>query len=193
MFVTRNMVNFFLPAEEKQIISSLLHDPWKGIYAQSGKILIQQLVEPHTYSVGPVLIETNKSRILILLDSKELDDGNELLRLAIVTDQDELQEMLSKMHPPIKELINVPNDLNIESFFGIVNEVFLLRFSHIIRNGINQINVTTESGLLISNSDCRLLLYPNKEIPMDFCITTDADKINKVLKGVDVIPFRYKQ
>jgi hypothetical protein len=126
---------------------------------------------------------------LISLDSEELDDGTELFRVAVVANQDELKAMLSRMYPSVGELVDIPTDLDIESFLGKENEVSLLRFKETLGEGVGQINTTTESGLLISNPNGRLLLYPNEEIPMEFCITTDMEKIDKVLSAVDIVSF----
>lgn len=188
MFVTRNEAKYFLPAKEKHAISSVLLSPWEKLYVQSGKISDKRLVEPHVYSIGSIVVET-QSQLLILLDSEELDDGTELFRLAVVADRNELKEMLLKMHPPIEPLDDIPVDLDIESFFGVRNAVSLLRFKGVVGEGANQINTATESGLLVSNSNRRLLLYPNETTPMEICVTTNVEKIDKVLAAVDMMPF----
>lgn len=186
MFVARNEVKYFLPAEEKQAISYSLLDPWVRICVQSGGI--RRVVELHVYSVGSLVIEA-KSKLMVLLVSENLDDGTELFRVAVVSDQKKLQEMLSRMRPSIDELMDVPDDLEMGLFLGVENDVSLLRFYELLGEEVGRIKAATESGLLISNSNSRLLLYPNEEIPLEFCITTDTEKIDSILSKADIVSF----
>jgi hypothetical protein len=183
----KNKVKYFLSAEERQAISHLIPEYWKKIYVQAGKISDNRPVEPHVYSVGPIIIET-KTQLLLLIDSEELDDGTELFTIAAVEDRDELQIMLSRMHPPVEELVDCPTDLNINLFLGVHNKISLLRFNEFLEEDTDHVYIERDSGLLIANTHGRLLLYPNQETPLEFCITTNPIKIDSVLNKVDIIP-----
>jgi len=181
-----DLAKSFLTPEEKKTITSSLCCPWQKIYVQSGKISNKDLVEPHVYSVGCLIVQTINSKVLITLDTENFNNEIELFRLAITFDELELGKMLSKMHPPIQEIYSYPIDLNLDNFLNVDNEISLLRFNSVHWREGRQINITTESGMLIKSNSTELLLYPNEEIPLDLCITKNTQKIQEIIKSATI-------
>jgi hypothetical protein len=189
MSVPQNEYQYFLPAEEKEALRELSIEPWRKLYFQAGKIEKHGwLVEPHVYTIGGFMIGA-KTRSLLLLTSKDLVDRTEIFRVTIVTDPERLADMLKFTRPPLAELVEFPNDLKIDQFLGVRNQISLLRFKEEIEDGENAdiTHVVTESGLLVSNSNARMIFYPDIDVPLDFRITTDNKKIDEVLGAASII------
>lgn len=181
MFFQQNKTNYFLSDQEKQDLASLFILPWKRIYVQSGKI--ERIYEPYVYSIGGIVIETNY-KFMITLISKDICDGSEIFKISITSNQKNIQEQIRWWYPKIRKLVDIPKDLEIESFIGIKNNYNLLQFSEFFTHKNSKNILKVDSGLLIENDNHRLLLYPNEEIPLDFCITTNKEKIEHILNRV---------
>lgn len=180
MGLVQNELIYALPEGEKVVFSKLCR-LWGNFYVPGGKILADRLVEPYVYCI-PQLLIGGDTKALILLDSKEVAE-TELFRIAIVTGKQELDEMMSHTNPRFSELIDFPTDLQIDQFLGIENKVSIIRFNVEIEDGKGGIlgKIVVDSGLLISNKNGRMVLYPNLAVPLDISITTNEAKITDLL------------
>ena len=176
-----SQANYTLHEDEKVILSKLCGQPWKKICIPGGVIQEKALIEPHIYSIPQLLIESNIIA-LILVDSKELEE-TELFRIAIEVDQKMVGKMISRTYPKFSELIEFPADLQIEKFLNIENTISIVRFLAEIETGKDGIlgKVIVDSGLLISNKNGRMILYPSPVVPLDICISTNEFKISNIL------------
>lgn len=181
MELVQDDFKYALPEDEKAVFSKLCRQSWTNFYVPGGAILAKALVEAHVYSIPQLLIEGGITA-LILLDSEELAE-TELFRIAIEAGKQKLGKMMSHTHPRFSELVDFPAELQIDHFLRIENKVSIIRFKEEIENGKGGIlgEATVDSGLLISNENGRMVLYPNPAIPLDICITTGEAKITDLL------------
>lgn len=171
---------YSLPEDEKVFFSILCRQPWANFYVPGGAILKKEL-EQRVYSIPQLLIE-GRITALILLDSKEVAE-TELFRIAIVADKQKLDKMMSHTSPRFSELVDFPADLQIDQFLRIENKVSVIRFNVEIENGKGGVlgEAAVDLGLLISNENGRMVLYPNLAVPLDISITTNEAKITDML------------
>lgn len=172
--------DYSLLKDEKVIFSNLCRQPWTNLYVPGGAILKKEL-ESHVYSIPQLLVKGGITA-LILLDSEEVAE-TELFRIAIVADTQKIDNMMSHTRPRFSELVDFPADLEIDQFLRIENEVSVIRFNVEIENGKGGVlgEAAVDVGLLISNKNGRMFLYPNVAVPLDISITTDEAKITDLL------------
>lgn len=184
----QDKIDYSLPEDEKVFLSNLCRQPWTNVYIPGGMILKKEL-EPHVYTIPQLLIEGGTT-YLVLLDSEEVAE-TELFRFAIVADKQKLDKMMSHTRPRFSELVDFPGDLQIDQFLRVENRVSIIRFNVEIENGKGGVlgKAAVDSGLLISNENGRMVLYPNLAVPLDISITTDEAKITDLLsKAASIEP-----
>lgn len=181
MELIQDKFNYPLSEDGKVAFSKLCRQPWTNFYVSGGAILSDELVAPHVYYIPQLLVEGDITA-LILLDSEEVAE-TELYRIAIVAGKKKLDKMMSNTRPRFSELVDFPTDLQIDRFLRIENKVSVIRFDVEIEDGKGGVlgEATVDSGLLISNKNARMVLYPSLAVPLDICITTDEAKITDLL------------
>ncbi len=94
-----------------------------------------------------------------------------------------IDKIMSLTRPRFSELIDFPDDLQIDQCLGIENKLSVIRFNVEIENGQGGVlgKAAVDSGLLISNENARMILYPDLAVPLDICITTDETRIADLL------------
>lgn len=187
----QNTIKCYLPSEEIEIMSILCSEPWNCFYVQGGIIDIQ--VQNHVYKIQGIIIEAT-SKVMVMMDSEEIDDNWEIFRLGSLSESEIDQRCLinnrNSWDPPIQKLAAFPSDLNLGIFLNVRNNISLLRFSDTYNSNGQTINEITDSGMLISNSKGRLLIFNPIGDPIDFFISTNDMVIDSALKDVEIIPLQ---
>ena len=189
--ISNRWVRCYVPEKEASIIDGSLFKKWQNIYVPSGKI--EKEVAPHVYSIGSVAIEA-KTRVTLAMKEIYVRPGwEDMIRIGVVPVEKEnliygVQEKIVTDYPPMTELQEYPDDLNIKPFLGTENFLELVRFrtpSKYSAHGVDELN---ESGLLARNDEARLLLYPDEKNLPNMCITTDEDTIEAVTEDHGIVP-----
>jgi hypothetical protein len=179
--VQKKPLRYELTIDEKIELSKVALRPWKKFYVPKGEISNKSSIESHLYRI-PQIIIGHVSDIVVFIDSMDVSE-TELYRVSAAPDRDGSVKMSMRTQPQFAELKKFPNDLKMDRFLEVSNELSLLRFCVEIEDGFGSVlgEAIVDSGLLISNATARMVLYPCLAVPLDMCITTDERKVGELL------------
>ena len=193
MTIADHRVRCYMPEKDGLIIESALSGKWRGVHVPFGKL---DKVAPHVYSVECIAMET-ATRVTVALKETFVKPGwEDLLRIGVVREGPARKEKprygsrerTLDEYPPMSEIGDCPDDLNIRAFLNAENFIETVRFRTLREDSLHDAEELTEAGLVASNDEARMLLYPDDQHHLNLCITTDEGTIEAVTEGHGIVP-----